>query len=81
MAFSGKKANKLWLYKVNVFLSGTLIDWQVDEQRDRSTLKRLYQRIEVQYHPSLYCTDDWKTYPSFIPKDKHVTGKAGTYKC
>ena len=47
--------------------------------RSSETLKPLYERIDAQFKPLYYATDDYIVYDSILPEVQHETGKDLTY--
>jgi insertion element IS1 protein InsB len=51
----------------------------VTGQRDTRTCQRLLERLEKDYSPNLYFTDDYNVYGKLLPEGKHRVGKDLTY--
>lgn len=47
--------------------------------RSRQTLKPLYERVDANFKPVCYATDDYACYTATLPKAQHATGKDLTY--
>lgn len=45
--------------------------------RSNKTGLRLWEKIKTL--SQIYCSDYWKSYGEFIPKDKHIQSKSETY--
>jgi len=48
-------------------------------KRTQATRKKLLENLKT-FNIRTYYTDDWQSYSSLIPKEKHVIGKSGTQK-
>jgi insertion element IS1 protein InsB len=47
--------------------------------RSRQTLKPLYERVDANFKPGCYATDDYACYTATLPEARHATGKDLTY--
>jgi insertion element IS1 protein InsB len=72
-----KKQQKLWIWKALDQETGQLLDWECG-RRNKATLKQMVDRL-AQWDVTLYCTEQWATYASVIPRDKLVQSKATTH--
>jgi insertion element IS1 protein InsB len=47
--------------------------------RSSQTLKPLYERVDANFNPVCYATDDYACYTATLPEAGHATGKDLTY--
>ena len=47
--------------------------------RSNQTLEPLYERVDANFKPLYYATDDYACYKSILPEEQHATGKDLTY--
>ena len=76
VAFSGKKTQKLWIWKAYDRTTGHLLDWECGG-RDRATLQRLVERLKA-WNVVVYYTDHWECYRDVIAGAKLVQSKTQT---
>jgi insertion element IS1 protein InsB len=76
VALSGKKTQKLWIWKAMDSDTGELLDWECGD-RSKRTLKKLVDRLSV-WDVQFYCTDEWESYRSLLPAEKLVMSKKVT---
>ena len=77
VAFSTPKKSKLWIWKAYDRGQRQCVAWVVGG-RDTATFQRLWERVN---RPDCtYYTDDWASYAEVIPAERHVIGKAGTFR-
>jgi insertion element IS1 protein InsB len=74
-----KKEDKRWIWRAVDHKSGNELDWQVG-QRDKATFLKLFNRLESRFKPSFYLTEDFPVYKVVIPEQRHIEGKAGTFR-
>jgi insertion element IS1 protein InsB len=71
-----RKAGKRWVWYAYDKETKQVLAFQIGKSNDKSCealLKKLaHLTIET------YCTDDWKSYKKYIPKEKHVVSKSKT---
>jgi IS1 family transposase len=76
VAFSGKKTQKLWIWKAYDRTTGHLLDWECGG-RDRATLQRLVERLNA-WNVTVYFTDHWECYREVMGDAKLVQSKTQT---
>ncbi len=76
MALSGKKTQKLWIWKILDSNTGQLLEWECGD-RSAETLSKLYERIK-DWDVLFYCTDGLEAYAKILPSEKLVMNKALT---
>ncbi len=71
-----RKAGKRWVWYAYDKETRQVLAFQIGKRNDKSC-KALLKKIEHLTIES-YCTDDWKSYKKYIPKEKHVISKTKT---
>lgn len=76
--YVGKKKNQRWLWYAIDAAAGCVLSF-VFGRRTKAMRKKLLSNLKV-FNIRAYYTDDWESYSSLIPKEKHVVGKRNTQK-
>jgi insertion element IS1 protein InsB len=71
-----RKKGKRWLWYAYAADTGKILAFHLGKRND-SACKALLKKIS-HLQIDKYCTDDWKSYKKFIPKEKHIISKAKT---
>ena len=77
-SYVGNKKNRRWTWYAIDRKSGILLAWQ-NGKRDNATCEKLLKKME-HFPIRSYSTDNWESYTSLLPKEKHFIGKANTWK-
>ncbi|MGU3239249.1 IS1-like element ISPda1 family transposase [Photobacterium damselae subsp. piscicida] len=72
-SFVGKKKNQRWLWYAWEPRYKRVIA-HVFGKRDSETFHKL-QRLLLPFTIPIYCTDDFKVYSSYLPRENHIIGK------
>lgn len=77
-SFVQKKENKVWLWFAYDTYAKQIIAFQ-DGKRDKKTLRKLWEKIPLQYRKnSDFCSDKYEAYYDVIPKSQHYDTKQFT---
>ena len=77
-SYVGNKKNRRWTWYAIDCKSGVLLAWQ-NGKRDNVTCEKLLKKME-HFPIRSYSTDNWESYASLLPTEKHFIGKANTWK-
>jgi len=77
-SYVGNKKNRRWTWYAIDRKSGILLAWQ-NGKRDNVTCEKLLKKME-HFPIRSYSTDNWESYSSLLPTEKHFIGKANTWK-
>lgn len=77
-SFVRNKKNQRWLWYAIDAATGCILSFVFGRRQDEAC-GRLMANLKA-FNIRTYYTDDWASYPLFIPKDKHVVGKQHTQK-
>ncbi|BAX55153.1 IS1 transposase [Photobacterium damselae subsp. piscicida] len=77
-SFVGKKKNQRWLWYAWEPRYKRVIA-HVFGKRDSETFHKL-QRLLLPFTIPIYCTDDFKVYSSYLPRENHIIGKRYTQR-
>jgi len=74
----GSKKNQRWLWYAIDAATGRVLSFVLGK-RTKAVCKQLLANLKT-FNIRTYYTDDWESYSSLIPKEKHVIGKRNTQK-
>jgi insertion element IS1 protein InsB len=77
-SYVGNKGNRRWTWYAIDRKSGIVLAWQ-NGKRDNETCAKLLEKMEC-FPIRSYSTDNWESYTSLLPAEKHFIGKANTWK-
>ena len=77
-SYVGNKKNRRWTWYAIDRKSGILLAWQ-NGNRDNATCEKPLKKME-HFPIRSYSTDNWESYASLLPTEKHFIGKANTWK-
>jgi len=77
-SYVGNKANQRWTWYAMEKTSGVILAWQNGRRTDESCA-RLMEKLSALPIRYFY-TDDWQSYKKYIPSERHIIGKANTWK-
>ena len=77
-SFVGNKQNQRWLWYAWEPRFKRIIAHAFG-RRTEATLKKLLKLLDP-YPFKFYCTDDWKSYKSCLPEERHIVGKFFTQR-
>ena len=77
-SYVGNKKNRRWRWYAIDRRSGIVVAWQ-NGKRDNQTCAKLLAKMD-HFSTKSHSTDDWESYSSLLPVDKHIIGKANTWK-
>ena len=72
------KKNQRWLWYAIDMLTGRILSFVFGRRKDKMC-KQLIANLKA-FNIHTFYTDDWASYPKYIPKEKHVIGKQYTQK-
>ncbi len=65
-----RKRGKRWVWYAYDKETKKILAFQIGKRNDKSC-KALLKKLD-HLHIEKYCTDEWKSYKKYIPKDKHI---------
>jgi insertion element IS1 protein InsB len=77
-SYVGNKANQRWTWYAMEKTSGVILAWQNGRRTDESCA-RLMEKLS-DFPIRYFYTDDWQSYKKYIPSERHIIGKANTWK-
>ncbi len=77
-SYVGNKKNQRWLWYAIDAVTGCVLSFVFGRRKD-TICEQLMSNLKA-FNIRTYYTDDWGSYSSIIPKDKHVIGKRNTQK-
>ena len=77
-SYVGKKSNQRWTWYAMENTEGRILAWHNGKRTDKDFLV-LYGYLNGIPIATFY-TDDWGSYSKYLPQEKHVIGKADTWK-
>lgn len=77
-SFVGSKKHRRWTWYAIERKSGVIVAWH-NGSRGNESLDALLKKMSL-FPIKSYSTDDWESYSSLLPADKHYIGKDRTWK-
>ena len=77
-SYVGNKKQRRWTWYAIERGRGQIVAWQ-NGKRDNATFAKLLEKLN-KFPIKSYSTDDWESYSSLLPAEKHYIGKANTWK-
>lgn len=71
-----RRQGKRWVWYAFDKETGTILAFQIGKRND-ATCRKLLRKLQ-HLNIEKYCTDDWKSYKTYIPKEKHIISKKKT---
>jgi insertion element IS1 protein InsB len=77
-SYIGHQGNQRWTWHAVERSSGVILAWHNGRRTDESC-SQLMKKLSA-FSVDRYYMDDWKSYRKYIPPDRHIIGKADTWR-